>query len=163
GYGNGINITGGDGISILNNMILFNPGNGVKIGNSSAKNVNITNNRFSGNSVSANNTFDDVQVVANTNFFNIVSNHFGEDIIGTMNLFFPGNKARYGINVVAGTSANYTIAGNHFNSSSDYATGLINDGGVGAQWITAPGTAAAPAHSFSNGTSSGFWSPASGN
>jgi hypothetical protein len=123
----GMEITGGSWIWVHSNLFYGNQGHGIAV-TSGAKDVRIYNNTFNGNGVGTANTYDDINIGANTTNFSITGN----------NHCLTGETpyARYNVNVVAGTSDYYQITSNIVGSTGSAAphchrTAGVFDGGTG--------------------------------
>lgn len=132
GLGNGLHISaaaGGilDDIKVVGSRAIANQNHGMFI--SGSTNVNINANSIWGNSNQTANTYDGIQVAANTTDFGIQDNLIGGPSTSPFN-----NFQRYQVNVIAGTSDRYTILGNDVTgSTTGNNTGGIFDGGTGLE------------------------------
>jgi hypothetical protein len=84
-------------------------------------NVSFTSNTLEDCGVATNNTYDYFNVAAGSQDFHIDGNHFRQ---------LNANKARYGVNILAGASNAYTVNGNDF-FQAGIGTVYINDLGTG--------------------------------
>lgn len=126
-----INISGGNNINgpvrIHHNWIGNNQKGGLYVSSAitSSADLEIDGNSFNANSINTTNTFDDIQIAANTIGFTITNNHNGNQV------FNSANKSRYGANIIAGTSSLYWYAGNTCDSAQ-MGTACLLDGGTGS-------------------------------
>lgn len=100
-------------VEIANPMCLLNTGNCIYIG-AGATGVKVHGGTISGN------TGDGIHVAANATDFSIVGVNIGNYVAGV--------NGGWGINVVAGTSDQYTIIGNNLNGNT---LGSLTDNGTG--------------------------------
>lgn len=122
-------ISAGDGVHVIGGQAFLNQQEGIRV--TGGTGLQVTGVRFSQNSQQTTNTFDDIFVAANLNQFDLIANVHKDS-------FSSGKVCKWGIEIAAGTSTNYSILGD-INSSS-CTTGAISDGGTGtAKQVCNPG------------------------
>jgi hypothetical protein len=140
GLGDGLYIDTGaggvvDDIRLVGCRSLNNKLHGVYVG-ALCTNINITDSTIVGNSTQTANTYDGIRLAANASQFSITNNRIG----GAYGIFL--NQQQYSVNLLAGTSNNYTITNNDCSGNTTAnSTGTIFDGGAtstfGQKFITA--------------------------
>jgi hypothetical protein len=117
----GVVLNGGNKTTFVNLTSHLNQDEGMVIGVGSAD-AKVIGGRFSQNSQSVTNTFDDISVAPNTQGFTLIGiTH--QDFVST------GKVCKWGIEVGAGNSNNYYIAED--NNPGSCGTGQLSDSGTG--------------------------------
>ncbi len=119
--------TNGKNLTIMNSLFSQPQQNAAKI--ESGVDTYIINCTLSGASQASNGGFDSILVSANVNQFYLEGNNFND-------LFTYTNHPNFNIKITAGTSTNYTVVRN--TASSNVVTGLLSDGGTGADKTIGP-------------------------
>lgn len=117
------NITGGSLIEIANNVISTIGQHGIILaGPGASLDVNILNNHFEDVGFNIDNTYDGIQVAAGSVSFSIIHNMWKQG---------AANHQKYGIELVAGGTNSFEVAGNDFFNAA-FGTAAIINGASGA-------------------------------